>query len=409
MPIVRHRAAAAIARALTVTLLLPALAGAGELLRAGTSGDYPPFSVVTPAGERAGFDIDVATLLSRHLDRRLEFVAFRWPDLGEDSRRGRFDLVASGVTIRPERALFGRFTRPYAVSEAVVLIRRADAARFASLADLDRAPHRVSVNRGGYLEGVARSTFDGAAVEPVTDNLHLAAPLMAGRAEALVTDSIEERPLLAAQPELMRLASLTRDRKAIFVPAASPAGGDSRALHAAVDTWLATAAGAIEPLRLRWLGPAAGMSPGEARAEAIAALVDQRCGLAPWIAAYKSAARLPIEDRAREEKVLEAAARRARAADLPEERIVALFRALIEASKDIQRAAAPLESAVDLDALRAVLGELDERLVAELAAGRDIDAAGRHRLTFAIEALGWPGLGEARRREIAVALASALP
>lgn len=393
-----------------LSLLLWTGTGAADApLRIGTSGDYPPFSVVDPGGARQGFDVELATRLALHLDRPLVFTPFRWPELERRARAGDFDVVASGVTIRPERALFGRFTRPYAVSEAVVLIRRRDQKRFSSLAALDRAGNRISVNRGGYLEGVARTTFAAAAVETVRENLELARPLAGGRAEALVTDSFEETALRASHPDLVRLASLSRDRKALFVPAPPDAAAQARALHAAADAWLLGAADEVEVLRRRLLGTEAGMNSAEARAEAIAALVDQRCGLAPFVASSKRTAGLPIEDRSREARVLESAARRAQAAGLSEARVQALFRALIEASKDIQRESAGAAATADLETLRGVLGELDERLVAELGAARDLGREGRAHLAAAIHSLRWPGLTDARREQILAALTAALP
>src|SRR5712691_11300219 len=70
-------------------------------LRIGTSGDYAPFSALAASGERSGFDIDLAMRLARDLGRAAEFVSFRWPELQNEMREARFDLAASGVTIRP--------------------------------------------------------------------------------------------------------------------------------------------------------------------------------------------------------------------------------------------------------------------------------------------------------------------
>src|SRR5882724_3538783 len=53
-----------------------ALPTAKPVLRVGTSGDYPPFSI-----DGRGFDVDVARELGRSLGVRIEWVRFRWPDL----------------------------------------------------------------------------------------------------------------------------------------------------------------------------------------------------------------------------------------------------------------------------------------------------------------------------------------
>jgi ABC-type amino acid transport substrate-binding protein len=151
--------------------------------------------MISADGMRSGFDIDISNALAPPLGRPLQFLPFRWPELSAGAKEGAFDLIASGVTIRPDRVLVGRFTRPYAVSEAVVLVRAQDAQRFHGLADLDREGIRVAVNRGGYLEGVARASFVHTRIEPVDNNRKLGEAVTGGAAEALVTDSIEARHL----------------------------------------------------------------------------------------------------------------------------------------------------------------------------------------------------------------------
>jgi cyclohexadienyl dehydratase len=46
-------------------------------------------------------------------------VPLRWATLDRDFAAGRFDVVMSGVTVRPERSAAGRFSLPVAQSGAV--------------------------------------------------------------------------------------------------------------------------------------------------------------------------------------------------------------------------------------------------------------------------------------------------
>src|SRR3989442_7608841 len=89
-------------------------------LRVGTSGDYPPFSLARD-DRLEGLDVEVARRFARDSGRRLELVRFRWPELTRDLAAGRFDLAMGRVTLRPERAVAGVFTRPVAAAGAVVL------------------------------------------------------------------------------------------------------------------------------------------------------------------------------------------------------------------------------------------------------------------------------------------------
>src|SRR5262249_56427132 len=67
-------------------------------LRVGTSGDYAPFSFRRD-GEFVGLDVDVARRFARDSRRALVIVPFRWPDLVDDLRAGRFEVAMGGVTV----------------------------------------------------------------------------------------------------------------------------------------------------------------------------------------------------------------------------------------------------------------------------------------------------------------------
>ncbi len=388
------------------TVLPGSAAGAAASpLCAGTSGDYPPFSSAAAGGELQGFDIDLLRRLGQDLGRPVDLVLFRWPNLRSDLAGGSFELAASGITIRPDRLLVGSFSRPYAVSRTLILIRATDRLRFAAGRDLDTAGARLGVNRGGYLESVVRAAFRRAQIVPIDDNTSLGLRLRRGEVDAVVSDSMEAPHFLAAGG-LMTLAELGRARKAILVRR-----GDSQ-LRDAVDRWLAAREedGWLDGLRRLHLGTTGDLSPAQRRVEALVSLIEQRLGLMPWIAAAKRLHQLPIEDRAQENRVLEHTRTAARAAGLDPRAVADLFAEMIEDAKQIQRAAPPVATAADLESLRRVVAELSGRLVAELAAARPL--AGAAQLGSDIEAslsgADIPGLDAPARRRLAAAIAAAL-
>jgi len=99
------------------------------VLRVGTSGDYPPFSLRATDGRYNGFDIAVARAYAAARGRRLELVAFRWPELAARLAAGDFDVAMSGVTVRADRLLTGTMTAAVARADAVLLVCRDDAGR----------------------------------------------------------------------------------------------------------------------------------------------------------------------------------------------------------------------------------------------------------------------------------------
>ena len=121
-------------------------------LKVGTTGDYPPFSVEHD-GAFGGLDVEIALRFAAESGRRLEIVRVPWRNLMRDLAAGRFELAIGGVTMRPERAVVGTFSRPIARTGAVVLARPGSDGRAPDL--LGRPGLRLAVNAGGHLERVA--------------------------------------------------------------------------------------------------------------------------------------------------------------------------------------------------------------------------------------------------------------
>ena len=352
-------------------LALAAPAGAEAVLRVGTSGDYPPFSLASPLTPDGidGFDVVLARAYAEERGLAVEFVRFGWPRLAADLAAGRFDVAMSGVTVRPDRSLVGRFSVPVVESGAVVLVHEHSTA--SNLDELDQRRYRIGVNAGGHLERVARQQFARASLLFIPENGSVLQALLAQDVDAVVTDTLEA-PLWAKQAgEVKRLGPFTRDRKAFLV------GAERGELVADLDRWLLAreADGRMAALRRRWFG-AASRQPVTTPLLALVAATDERLALMPWVVAAKRRDVRPIADPAREEKVIEAglaavvaAAEAGGRPAPPDEAVRAFFRAQIEAAKQVQLAAGrdeafePAEPVPDLETeLRPALIRIGERI-----------------------------------------------
>jgi cyclohexadienyl dehydratase len=343
-------------------------AAAPELLRVGTSGDYPPFSLRGPDGAWSGFDVAVARAYALARGQRLELVPFRWPELGTRLAAGDFDVAMSGVTVRADRLLVGTLTAAVARADAIVLVRTTDAPR-----DLDRPAVRIAVNRGGHLERVARTRLSRATLVPVDDNRSLPTLLASRAVDAVVTDTLEAATFDASTVRIA--ARLARDRKAYWV-------GPGRAdLAADLDAWLLERErdGTLDRLRAEHLRTADAASLPFPLARVVDT-VARRLMVMPEVAAAKRAAGLALVDATREAAVIARAVERARAAGLDATAAEHLARAQIDAAKAVQ-AASPIATtprapdAPTLDGLRTRIDALDAAIVRALVVARDATRA----------------------------------
>ena len=320
-----------------------------RVLRVGTSGDYAPFSfqvqsdAVAPAGAGAppvalsGFDIEIARRFAASLGYQVEFVRFQWPELARDLAAGRFDVAMSGVTMRADRSVLGRFTVPVAQTQAIALSWKA--ARASTVRQLNRRTCRIAVNAGGYLEGVARKVFPLSQIIALPSNEAVRMALLDRSTDAVITDNLEEKQWTKGVAGVVRIGPLSNASKAYLVRA------DREQLAEELDAWLLAREhdGMLASLRSSRLQQDAAL-PVATPLVALISTVSERMSLMPLVWAAKHKAGQPIEDESQEARVLDAAvaatSEAAGQASRPApdaERVRAFFRSLIEAGKDVQR------------------------------------------------------------------------
>lgn len=390
----------------------PSLASATSLdeirtrgvLRVGMSGDYAPFCVCAEsAQECSGFEVEIARRLAADLTVHLDIVRFRWPELRQAVMAEKFDLAMSGVTMRPDRLLWGTFTHPYAVSGAVVLV--ADRSRFPSVAAIDQAGVRLAVNAGGHLEQVARTRFHAATILTTPKNMELPALVEQRQADALLTDSFEAPQFLTRHNRLSALPAFGRDRKAYLVRRTD---GPWREW---LDRWLADRErdGVLPGLRHHWLGEE--RTRPRTPLSAVFAFLDLRLALMPAVADYKQRHSLPVEDLRQEGVVIAHATSLAREKGANAKATRELFRQQIDLAKQVQETmlknphripawAQGLDLAADL---RPALSDIGDRMVelfgsrAHPSLDRDtvLRAAEEEITTEGVDATGRRRLGEA--------------
>ncbi|MEW5849409.1 MAG: transporter substrate-binding domain-containing protein [Myxococcota bacterium] len=165
-------------------------------------------------GVEAGFDFDVARMLARELDVRLEMVV---PPTRRDLipylLDGKGDVIIAGLPTDSERADRVAFSRPYLETPWVVVVRRADAGAIRELKDLSGKTVLASGSSGALRRLRALSTEQGvtwqirAAVETLEseDMIDLVADgeVHAAVIEKRIADvELMHRPELALGPTL---------------------------------------------------------------------------------------------------------------------------------------------------------------------------------------------------------------
>ena len=189
--------------ALVVVVVLVAAGGVQakdwKTVRIGVEGAYPPFSYVTPEGELAGFDIDIAKALVKAMGADVKLVAQDWDGIIPALLAKKYDAIIASMSITEERKKKVAFSNKYYNTPAKFICKKGLMGEFSK------------ANIKGKKVGVQRATIHdryltdnyGKDVEikryGTQDEAYL--DLTAGRVDMLLADSIALSDGFLKKPE----------------------------------------------------------------------------------------------------------------------------------------------------------------------------------------------------------------
>lgn len=224
----------------------------GQALTVCSTGDYRPFTYRDADGQWSGMDIDLVRDFARDTGADLHLVPTTWPTLMADLGQ-KCDLAVGGITVTADRAAKALFSDPYLRDGKAAAVRCADAAKYRSLADIDRGGVRVVVNPGGTNEQFDRANLHRATIVGYPDNNTIFDQVIEGKADVMITDGSEIRWQVTQHPQLCGVATdrpFTDAQKAYLMPK------DATVLRGRVNQWLSTIQGngGYAAVSRKWLG-----------------------------------------------------------------------------------------------------------------------------------------------------------
>ncbi|MEM0021258.1 MAG: basic amino acid ABC transporter substrate-binding protein [Fervidicoccaceae archaeon] len=106
------------------------------VLKVGTSPDFPPFEYIDDKGNIVGFDIDLVNILANMTGYKVQIVPMSFDSLILALQNKQIDVIAAGLTIRPDREKVVSFTIPYWNASMSIVVRNGSSFMPKSLDDL---------------------------------------------------------------------------------------------------------------------------------------------------------------------------------------------------------------------------------------------------------------------------------
>lgn len=181
---------------MTISKLLPFLSlllliGCGEekdstVLRAVTSGDYPPFEFVEK-GELVGFDIDLAKLVGKQMGCNIEFEQMPFHALINAVSSGKADIAIATLTFTDEREKQVDFSTPYYYEKMAVVYKKE-----APIENIDMLKgKKIAIQLGTTMEIWLKKTAPDVEIVAVNTNNQAIESLKSGQVDAALLDGIQ--------------------------------------------------------------------------------------------------------------------------------------------------------------------------------------------------------------------------
>ncbi len=168
-------------------------------IRVGVEGAYPPFSYVTPEGELAGFDIDIAKALVAAMGKDIVLVPQDWDGIIPALLARKYDAIIASMSITEERKKKVAFSNKYYNTPAKFVCKKGAMSEFSRN---NIKGKKIGVQRATIHDRYLTDNY-GKDVDikryATQDEAYL--DLVAGRVDMLLADSVAISDGFLKKPE----------------------------------------------------------------------------------------------------------------------------------------------------------------------------------------------------------------
>jgi len=156
-------------------------------LRVGIS-EMVPWATHDKDGKLIGFSVDVARKLARDMGVEVEFHPDAFKYLVPDLLADRFDIIISGFSIEPQRALLVNFSEPYNTTDVTIAANNKTAGQFTTLQEFNKPTLTIGSLEGTTAEEMTSTLLPEAQIKTYSTDAELFSALVNGKIDAAAAD-----------------------------------------------------------------------------------------------------------------------------------------------------------------------------------------------------------------------------
>ena len=163
----------------------------------GLSADYPPFEFIEN-GEFRGLDIDLAYLIGKNLNRKIEFKDLSYSHLFTALNSGQIDMAISTITFTEERNKKFDLSSPYYFADLTLIFRKDQPIKHIS----DLYHKKVGAQLGSTMEMWAKDCGQDIKLVSMDVSLQLIEAVKSKQLDVIVSEYVQAKEFCKKNPEL---------------------------------------------------------------------------------------------------------------------------------------------------------------------------------------------------------------
>jgi polar amino acid transport system substrate-binding protein len=203
-------------------------------LRVGVS-IFVPWIMHSNKGKLIGYEADVAGQLAKDLGVKVEFIQTSWAAIIPDLLADRYDIIISGLSLTPQRALMINFSEPYSHSSSVLIASRKLAGTLTDRKQFNTKDITIAVVKGSTGEKILTREFPKAGIKVYDSESQVIAALLSGKIQAMVSSTPKTGYLLSRHDK--ELFQPFTEPLAVYAEGFGIRKGDSDFLNF-LNTWI---------------------------------------------------------------------------------------------------------------------------------------------------------------------------
>ncbi len=149
----------------------------------------PPWVMKNGKGELIGFEIDVAKQLATDMGVKIKFKEYQWSEMIPALKKGDIDIIASGLSITPKRALEINYSNPYSSSGYSLVTNLSLTEDFKNIKDLNNEKVYITAVEGTVSADLAKKIFPNAKIDLRKTEKDATSAIINGTVHAFVSSS----------------------------------------------------------------------------------------------------------------------------------------------------------------------------------------------------------------------------